>query len=199
MNGTKRSKYQDLQIKCFGLIFLLVTLLALLGCTQKPPPSFVDSKQTGPPKQENTGFTCPEGDIPKAGSNNHRVTLSWNPSASSSTSTKVLYCLYRTQDGPVQKLDGQALISRPPCKKCERVNETAVPETHFTDLQVKNGAHYCYVALAMEIGDAFFSGFSNQEEADIPLDPAPVSSSTSSGKLCVVETAHRKLTKKGHH
>ena len=68
------------------------------------------------------------------------------------------------------------------------------------DMQVTNGAHYCYAAVALETGYGYFSEFSNQAEADIPLDPAPVQNQISPGKLCEVLKSPRKdMKRQAHH
>jgi len=196
MNG-RRSMFGYLQSESVALVTLFVSLLAFAGCTRSQPRTFMDSQQSNSPEKENTELTCPEGDVPKIGSNNHKVMLSWDRSVSSSPPWTIRYCLYRTQDGPVKRLDGQLTTNQAPCKNCSRVNEVAVPEPHFTDLQVANGAHYCYVAVANQIGSPVFTDFSNQAQADVPLDPTPVPSLISTGKMCkVLEPARKKMARK---
>ena len=180
-------------------LLLLFSVLALAGgCTHSRSQETSQSRQpmaTTPLKPEIV-VICPDGDIQKTGSTDHKVSLTWNPSPTASTSAQIRYCVYRTQDHPVQRSDYLVPIDKTPCRVCTRVNETAVSDTQLIDNQVTNGAHYCYVAVAMQIGESAFSGFSNQVQADIPQDPAPVPSQISSGKLCVdMKSAARPLKK----
>jgi hypothetical protein len=177
-----------------GLLLLLSLLGLAVGCTQETPQSKQLTATTSIKKDD--VFICPDGDIKKTGSNDHKVTLTWNPSANSSPSRQIRYCVYRTQDHPIQRSEYPASIGKAPCNSCTRVNETAVSETQYIDTHVTNGAHYCYVAVAMDTGERAFSGFSNQVQADIPQGPAPVPAQISSGKLCDDKKSAAKLLKK---
>lgn len=159
----------------------LCVLLGPVGCTHQASMPAEPKHTTA--TREDTVFTCPDGDIPKAGSNDHKVTLTWEASASGPRS-KIRYCLYRSEDHRVRKSGDHVPINKSPCKACTRIDETATEKTSYIDKQVRNGAHYCYVAVATEIGKCEFSEFSNQAEADIPRDPLPVAGQVSSGKMC---------------
>lgn len=187
------SNKQLARINKAGLL-LFAALLGAVGCTR--PQTSAKSQQPAPAmaSKDDNVFICPAGDIQKTGSNDHKVTLTWNPSTAYSPS-KVRYCLYRTEEHQVEKSDERLSIDKRPCKNCARVNDTAVAETHYIDTQVRNGARYCYVAVAMQIRSDAFSGFSNQVEADIPQDPKSVPSQVSLGKLCNCELSAKSLNK----
>lgn len=166
-----------------GLAIYFSALLTLGACAhQAQPPAESAQAIAVRTDAKRDVFLCPDGDIPKTGSANHKVALSWNASVSPSPS-KVRYCLYRSEDQRVQKSGDGVPHDKSPCKACTRVNDTAIPGTSYTDTPVRNGAHYCYVAVAIQ-GNSTFSGFSNQVEADIPTDPTPGPPHISSGKLC---------------
>ena len=181
MGGTKPlPSYDQLSRVSKAGLLLLGALVGAVGCTRSQAPAQAQQSATARANVENDVFICPDGDIKKTGANDHKVTLTWEPSASSSPS-KVRYCLYRTEDRRIEKSSGRLPINKAPCNACTRVNETAVPESRYIDTQVTNGAHYCYVAIAMEISNDVFSGFSNEVEADIPADPKPVAPQVSQG------------------
>lgn len=123
-------------------------------------------------------YSCPEadhGDIdPKMASpEGHKVKLSWNLSTSSygPNGKNVFYCVYRTKDGAVQETNPKSAYA---CANCQRVTAYAVQATTTTDVHVEDRAHYCYVAIAIDvskksdISNKNFSGFSNQAPAVIP-------------------------------
>lgn len=78
------------------------------------------------------------------GTGDHRVILTWNASAPSSSpdSTAVGYCLYRSQKKKVAK-------KNPTCSECEQINSIPVVGTTCVDDLVQDGATYFYVATAI--------------------------------------------------
>lgn len=119
-----------------------------------------------------TDLSCPVGDLPDVDfqtgrSPNHSVKLSWNLSTSSygPNGKNIFYCLYRTDGRAVEKNTS----SKYPCAGCRRVTKTPVPgATTDPDQYVKDGAQYCYVAVAIDIRSGKLSDFSNQAGAAIP-------------------------------
>jgi len=166
-------------------LLLFITLIGpLAGCTHSQRDARAESRQTASVARKEYVVSCPDGDIKKTGTNDHKVSLSWQPSKTA-MSEEIRYCLYRTEDHRVQKSGDRLPIRGAPCKGCTRVNEEGVWGTFYTDTQVRNGAQYCYVAVAVEIGNGKFSEFSNQVQVDIPEDPTPLSpAQSSSGHLC---------------
>lgn len=55
-----------------------------------------------------------------------------------------------------------------PCVNCQRVTPEPVRGTIYKDAHVENGAHYCYVAIAIDAASNSSSDFSNQTDAVIP-------------------------------
>jgi hypothetical protein len=60
-------------------LLLFAALLGAVGCTRPQAPA--KSQQTAPARasKDDDVFICPDGDIQKTGSNDHKVTLSWTP------------------------------------------------------------------------------------------------------------------------
>lgn len=117
--------------------------------------------------------SCPPGDpanndASSTPAGEHKVTLSWKASTSSSGSDgkDIYYCLYRTKGGRVQANAGTKTKS--PCVNCQRVTHEAVTDTIYKDDHAENDSHYCYVAIAIQIGNSKPSDFSNQADAVIP-------------------------------
>jgi len=121
----------------------------------KPDPP---SCPPGDPVGTDASFTQPGG---------HKVTLSWNASTSASgpSANEIFYCLYRTKGGPV-RTNTAGTVS--PCVNCQRVTKASIAETKQVDIQIENGAHYCYVAVAIDSRNGKLSVLSNQADAIIP-------------------------------
>jgi hypothetical protein len=124
--------------------------------------------------QRTTALSCPPGDPPGNDASSHQggghsVRLSWNSSTSSNNSKgeQISYCLYRTSGGPV-RASGNRTSTSSPCINCQRVTTNSITRTEYKDTNVENGAHYCYVAIAVQAGNIETSGFSNQADAVIP-------------------------------
>ncbi len=158
---------------------IVCMLLGLSGCSRAEPQAKTQSEEASgaKPKTEagEAGLPlCPEVDQPTPKGGDHKVILSWNASAPSANSKgkEIGYCLYRTKGHAVEKT-GQMTIEKAPCKSCERVTEVPVKGTSYVDTHVENGAHYCYIAIAVETGNSNRSDFSNQADAVIPPREAP--------------------------
>jgi hypothetical protein len=114
---------------------------------------------------------CPPGDPPgndasSSPAGQHKVNLSWNASPSAGPGTDIRYCLYRSVGGPVQRSLGTLPTS--PCINCQLVTIIPVTGTTYQDTRMENGAHYCYVAVALDASSGKVSDFSNQVDAIIP-------------------------------
>jgi hypothetical protein len=172
-------KTYSLMLSAIRIVFSAVALVILLNCSRdsgsqirvelRDIPESKATSQTAP----KTDSLCPVGDLPDtniqtAPSKNHSVKLSWNLSASSNgpDGKNIGYCLYRSEGGPVQKSSAQSMF---PCERCQRVTKTPVQGTTTDpDRNVEDGAHYCYVAVAIDIRNGKLSGFSNQADAVLP-------------------------------
>jgi hypothetical protein len=157
----------------------LCVLLILGGCsrnsTSRIHVELHDTPEANPPAQVRPKLDpllCPPGSPPdndasSSPAGGHTVKLSWNPSTSSKghNGKEIRYCLYRTQDGPVQE-STPGMTS--PCVNCQQVTKEPVAGTSYQDTSVANGAHYCYVAIAIDNGTGKLSVFSNQTDALIP-------------------------------
>ena len=152
---------------------VVACLLVLLSACRKP----TDATTTPPPVDKTPPQIkarppeLPDCDLPpgkreaatKEG--NHRVLLTWNPSASSSGADdqSVGYCLYRSRkDITAKKLQD--------CKNCERVNRRPVPGSGCVDTHVKDGRTYYYVAGATKVGSPV-ERLSDKTIAIIPANP----------------------------
>ena len=118
-------------------------------------------------------FVCPPGDLSDVDSANspsggHTVKLSWNTSTSAigPNAKNIQYCLYRTKGQPVQKSNPPGKIE--PCVNCQRLSKDPSPSTSTSDTKVENDAHYCYIAVAVDIQTRKMSVFSNQADAIVP-------------------------------
>jgi len=128
----------------------------------------------------------------------HSVKLSWNPSTSSTgpNDVNILYCHYRTEEGPVQKNNTK---SKSLCLNCKRVTKFAVRGTTTDpDGDVGTGHRYCYVAVAIDVRSKIdvsdykkISDFSNQAAAVIPPPPP--------GTLSCVGQANEKQGDRKNH
>ena len=157
----------------------LAALVILTGCSRDSGSrihvELHDIPEAKPAAQTviKTGLSCPAGDLPDvdsqtARSSNHSVKLSWNLSTSSygPNGKNIFYCLYRTDGGGAVEKNTS---SKYPCAGCRRVTKTPVPGTTTDpDQYVKDGAQYCYVAVAFDITSGKLSDFSNQAGAAIP-------------------------------
>jgi hypothetical protein len=156
----------------------LAAFVILTGCSHDSGSRIrVELRDTPEPKAAaqigSNRYPCPEADHGDTSGQavsltGHSVKLSWNASTSSSgpKDEKILYCLYRTKDGPVQK------DTNSPCSNCQRVTKFAVQGTSTDpDGDVEDRAHYCYVAVAVNTKTKEISGFSNQAAAVIPPPP----------------------------
>jgi hypothetical protein len=119
---------------------------------------------------------CPPGDPPgniaaSSPVGGHKVTLSWNASTSIGSGKDIRYCLYRTVGGPVQRKPG--IGSASPCANCQQVTSNPITGTTYHDVQVENGVHYCYAAIAIDMNSRKVSDFSNQADAVIPPRKEP--------------------------
>lgn len=186
MDGTKSPEKRHLVQYGLDLLLALAALLALSSCTRTQPQASFPSKQLQPTsKAEDDWPDCPSPGA-KAGTMDHKVTLTWNASTSASANTEIRYCIYRMAGTRVQAIPGQVLVDKVPCTGCELVNQDkkAVKDLFYQDKQVKNDTKYCYAAVAMQKGNKYFSELSKQVEAEIPESPAPVSPQISKDHLC---------------
>lgn len=190
-----------------ALVIILLMPMNMVGCSRQEPQLNPQSQQSTPSKASTKAdgkLTCPPGDpadndASSSPSGGHTVSLSWNPSASANNSKgkEILYCLYRTKGGRVQRSTRARTIS--PCVNCQRVTKEPVTGIAYEDTHVENDSHYCYVAIAIETASSLNSDFSNQTEADIPKAGEPVSSPISSGTLCNPKGQHDKSSAKQSH
>lgn len=166
-----------------ALIVALPILVVLTGCTHdsgsrihvelRDTPQSKPAAQTAAPKD----YPCPETNLGDTNGHlvspeGHNVKLSWNPSTSSTgpNDVNILYCLYRTKGGAVQK------DTTSPCSDCQRVTKFAVQGTTTDpDGDVEIGSRYCYVAVAVDVRNKKVSGFSNPAPALIPPASGPFS------------------------
>jgi len=132
-------------------------LLILLSGCRKPTEATAapQSVEKAPPQVKTRPPELPDCDLPPGkveasrAAGNHRVLLTWNPSASSSgpNDETVGYCLYRsTKDIRAKDLKN--------CENCERVNRRPIIGGGCTDANVKDGLTYYYVAGSTRIGSA---------------------------------------------
>ena len=187
MEGTKPSEKRNSVQNRLGFLLCLAALLGFGSCTRVQPQASVQSRQAQPtmsPSQE-WNPDCPSTGS-KAGTTDHKVTLTWNASASASSGAEIRYCIYRSRGTRVQAITGKAGTSQVPCTNCELVNQDkkAVKDLFYQDKQVKNDSKYCYAAVAMQKGNPYFSEFSKQVEAEIPQSPAPIPPYVSTDHLC---------------
>jgi hypothetical protein len=166
-----------------GLSMGIGTLLILGGCSDSRDSrnhvklhDIPETKSEARTTQKMNPPVCPPGDPPGNDASSfpagqHKVNLSWNASASAGPGQDVRYCLYRTVGGPVQRRLGTFPTS--PCINCQQVSATPVTGTSYWDTQVQNGMHYCYVAIAVDVGSGKVSDFSNQADAVIPPRKEP--------------------------
>jgi hypothetical protein len=158
----------------------LCLVLILGGCSRDSASrihvELRDTPEANPPAQARHKLDpplCPPGNHPpdddafSSPAGGHTVKLSWNPSTSSNgpNGKEISYCLYRTQEEPVQK---SALGTTSPCVNCQRVTKEPFAGTSYQDTRVENGVHYCYVAIAIDNGTGKLSVFSSQTDAVIP-------------------------------
>jgi hypothetical protein len=163
----------------FALWTALCFLLILNACSgnsgSRIHVELRDTPEANPPAQAlKPAAICPPGDppggdpspTPAAG---HTVTLSWNASTSSSAPNgkEIRYCLYRTKGARVQG-NTPGAGTKSPCVNCQRVTKQPISGTSYPDTHVENGAHYCYVAIAVDGQTGKLSVFSNQADAVIP-------------------------------
>jgi len=150
--------------------------MSMLGCSRQqahPNPELPPATSSKSNTKPDGKLTCPPGDpadndASSSPSGGHTVSLSWNPSTSANNSKgkEILYCLYRTKDGRVQRNTPGRTIS--PCVNCQRVTKEPVTGVSYQDTHVENDSHYCYVAIAIEGASSIHSDFSNQADAVIP-------------------------------
>lgn len=163
----------------------LAALIILTGCSHDSGSrihvELRDTPQSKPPQTAAPkDYACPETDLGDTNGHpispeGHKVKLSWNPSTSSTgpNDVNILYCLYRTKGGPVQK---NTTTSQSPCSNCKRVTKFAVQGTTTDpDGDVEVGSRYCYVAVAVDVRNKKVSGFSNPAPALIPPATGPFS------------------------
>jgi hypothetical protein len=122
------------------------------------------------------GITPLQSGVP--GTGHHKVTLTWNPSASSTdpNSTVTGYCLYRSKVKHAAKKD-------PLCKDCERINSVPVPTPGCVDDLVSDGTLYYYVATAIN-SKSVLSAPSNEILVSIPSARAVKLSQAATLPLC---------------
>lgn len=112
------------------------------------------------------------------GTGHHKVTLTWNPSASSAdpNSAATGYCLYRSKVKHAAKKD-------PLCKDCEQINSVPVPMTGCIDDVVTDSTLYYYVATAIN-SKSVLSAPSNEILVSIPSARTVKLSQASTLPLC---------------
>jgi len=148
-------------------------LLILLSGCRKPTEATAapQSVEKAPPQVKTRPPELPDCDLPPGkveasrAAGNHRVLLTWNPSASSSgpNDETVGYCLYRsTKDITAKRLEK--------CKNCERVNRRPIFGGGCVDTHVKDGLTYYYVAGSTKIGSEV-QDLSHKTIAIIPTKP----------------------------
>ena len=152
--------------------------------------------QTIEPPSCPPGNHPPDNDVSSALAGGHTVNLSWNASTSSKGphGKDIRYCLYRTKGGRVQALvqtGKPGTQVKPSCKNCQRVTINPIKDTTWKDTFVENGAHYCYVAIAIDTVNGEISVFSNQTDAVIPPNKEPPS--------CTPPADTKHITGKTHH
>lgn len=187
MDGTKLLDKRDLKR---GRLLVLLSAVASIGsccCTRAQPQATVQSNHAQPVVQLSQDWNpdCPSPG-PKTGTMDHKVTLTWNASASASGSSEIRYCIYRTLGRRVQAVQGKVPVGQVPCTGCELVNQDkkAVKDLFYQDTQVGNDSKYCYAAVAMQRGSPYFSELSKQVEAEIPKSPTPIPPFISTDNLC---------------
>lgn len=165
--------------KAFAFMFWIACALLMLNNCSQDSGSRIRVElhdvleQSGPARTASKPEppNCPPGDpvgndASSTPAGAHTVKLSWTASTSATgpNAKEIFYCLYRTKGGPVQTNTGA--IS--PCIKCQRVTKQAIPETQQPDTRVEDGAHYCYVAIAIDSRSGKSSVLSSQADAVIP-------------------------------
>ncbi len=187
MEGTKPSEKRNSVQNRLGFLLCLAALPGFGSCTRVQPQASVQAKQAQPMMSlfQEWNPDCPSPGA-KTGTMDHKVTLTWNASASASAISEIRYCIYRTLGRRVQAVQGKVPVGQVPCTGCELVNQDkkAVKDLFYEDNQVKNDSKYCYAAVAMQRGSPYFSELSKQAEAEIPQSPAPVAPQISKDHLC---------------
>lgn len=182
-----------LAVRTYNRLCVCITILILAciitgsACSQTPRrssnPRLVEApeeKKTTPTPVEVRLPSCPQAGSPALQSStvtgHHKVTLSWNPSASSpdSDNNAVGYCLYRSKEKKVAR-------KNPTCRDCERVNSMPVVGTVCVDDLVADGITYYYVVTGIS-SRGQLSSSSNETRVAVPTSkqsagPASVGSS----------------------
>lgn len=124
-----------------------------------------------PTKVSSTLPLCPAGGVVPLRSStdtgHHKVTLSWNASAISSSQSgdAVGYCLYRSK-----KL--HAAKKNPTCTLCERINLVPIASLSCVDDLVEDSTTYYYVVTAIDPASRISSS-SNEIAAPVPSAHQP--------------------------
>jgi hypothetical protein len=162
-----------------GVGALLISSGCTRACDSRIHVQLHDVPETSTPNQASRPADpppCPPGDPPgnkaiSTPAGGHKVTLSWSASTSAVPGRDIRYCVYRAAGGPVREKTGGSGAS--PCLGCQQVTADPIQTTSYRDVQVENGIHYCYVALAIDAGSGRVSSFSNQADAVIPPKKEP--------------------------
>jgi len=178
VENRRRDRPQITGLPRIGGWISVTILLIVCGCSRSSDRrihvtlhDISEGKSPSPTSPIIAPTACPPGNPPGNDASStpvgpHSVTLSWNASTSAGAGKDILYCLYRTIGGPVQKSSGTT--GGPPCLNCQLVTPTPVTSTTYQDTHVQNGVHYCYVAIAIDAANSKSSDFSNQTDAVIP-------------------------------
>jgi len=179
MRGQLQNRLYTRYPRSVTVLILICGMMLLIACSRRSSDRIElhdiaeDSRQGS--LQQRLPAACPTGDppgndvsSPKIGG--HTVILRWNASAPVD-GQEMLYCLYRTIGGRVQKNRDQGKKS--PCVNCQRVTLTPVSGTTYKDNNVENDSHYCYVAIAISPVNGLVSDFSTQIDAVIPPRKEP--------------------------
>jgi len=162
-------------------------LQTLSGCT-KPSASKVSLEEFQPhdpktaPALAQRLPPCPKTSFPilqsSSSTGHHKVALTWNASAPSPRpqDNPVGYCLYRSQTQNAAK-------KNPTCSICEQINPVPVVGTACVDDLVLDGAHYYYVATAINSAGTL-SVSSNETPAPIPAKQSSIAPPANSYPLC---------------
>ncbi len=198
--------FQLIQRACHFAFCATSVFLVLNGCSQNSGSrihvelhDIPEAKLPAQTVSEPIPPSCPPGDplgndassTPAGG---RKVTLSWNASTSANgaNAKDIFYCLYRTKGGPVRTNRAGA---QSPCVNCQRVTKESISGTQKLDIQVEDGAHYCYVAIAIDRTNGKLSVFSNQADAIIPPNTERPFCNPKDGKLAQANGRRQQ----GHH
>ena len=127
----------------------------------------------------------------------HKVTLSWNPSATASrgsTSMPIRYCLYRRRENATTAGNAASKKGNNPedqipknisdCKGCQLITPTAIPGTECIDDRVLDDSIYYYAVIAVSRSSVSGANFPRSNVATANTSPSEVTPADPQKHLC---------------